>query len=40
MVTYIQKVKATEISNWLKEEFGLGQGRAMDIYATFKGETS
>ncbi len=33
------KVKATEISNWLKEEFGLGHGHAMAIYATFKGKT-
>ena len=34
------KVKATEITNWLKEEFGLGHGHAMAIYATFKGKTS
>ena len=33
------EVKATEISNWLKEEFGLGHGHAMAIYATFKGKT-
>lgn len=33
------KVKATEITNWLKEEFGLGHGHAMAIYATFKGKT-
>lgn len=32
-------VKATEITNWLKEEFGLGHGHAMAIYATFKGKT-
>jgi hypothetical protein len=31
-------VKATQITNWLKEEFDLGQGHAMAIYATFKGE--
>ncbi len=32
------KIKATEITNWLKEEFELGQGHAMAIYATFKGK--
>jgi len=31
------KIKATEITNWLKEEFELGH--AMAIYATFKGKT-
>ncbi|WP_341225472.1 DUF4287 domain-containing protein [uncultured Arcticibacterium sp.] len=31
-------VKATEITNWLKEEFGVGHGHAMAIYATFKGK--
>lgn len=31
-------VKATEITNWLKEEFALGHGHAMAIYATFKGK--
>lgn len=31
-------VKATEVTNWLKEEFGLGHGHAMAIYATFKGK--
>ena len=31
-------VKATEITNWLKEEFELGHGHAMAIYATFKGK--
>ena len=36
----IQKhIKATEITNWLKEEFDLGHGHAMAIYATFKGKT-
>ena len=30
-------VKATEITNWLKEEFELGNGHAMAIYALFKG---
>jgi hypothetical protein len=32
-------VKATEITNWLKDEFELGHGHAMAIYATFKGKT-
>lgn len=31
-------IKATEITNWLKEEFELGHGHAMAIYATFKGK--
>lgn len=31
--------KATEITNWLKDEFDLGHGHAMAIYATFKGKT-
>ncbi len=31
-------VKATEITNWLKEEFELGHGHAMAIYALFKGK--
>lgn len=35
----VATVKATEITNWLKEEFGLGHGHAMAIYATFKGKT-
>jgi Domain of unknown function (DUF4287) len=30
--------KATEITNWLKEEFELGHGHAMAIYAAFKGK--
>ena len=34
-----QKIKATEITNWLKDEFDLGHGHAMAIYATFKGKT-
>jgi hypothetical protein len=33
------KIKATEITDWLKEEFELGHGHAMAIYATFKGKT-
>jgi hypothetical protein len=35
----IPKVKATEITHWLKEEFELGHGHAIVIYATFKGKT-
>ena len=30
-------VKAGEIVKWLKEDFDLGHGHAMAIYATFKG---
>jgi hypothetical protein len=30
--------KAGEIVSWLKEEFGLGHGHSMAIYATFKGK--
>lgn len=30
-------VKAMQIVNWLKEEYGLGHGHAMAIYATFTG---
>ena len=33
------KVKATQVTDWLKREFGLGHGHAMAIYATFKGKT-
>ena len=35
----VKTVKATEITNWLKEEFELGHGHAMEIYATFKGKS-
>lgn len=31
--------KATAITNWLKEEFDLGHGHAMAIFASFKGKT-
>jgi hypothetical protein len=31
-------VKATEIFNWLKEDFELGRGHAMAIYHTLKGD--
>ena len=30
-------VKAGEIVNWLKEDFELGHGHAMAIFAVFKG---
>lgn len=30
-------IKAGDIVNWLKEDFGLGHGHAMAIYALFKG---
>jgi hypothetical protein len=30
-------VKAGDIVNWLKDEFDLGHGHAMAIYALFKG---
>jgi Domain of unknown function (DUF4287) len=33
-------VKAGEIIKWLKEDFDLGHGHAMAIYATFKGRYS
>jgi hypothetical protein len=33
------KIKAIEITDWLKDEFELGHGHAMAIYATFKGKT-
>jgi Domain of unknown function (DUF4287) len=34
-----KSVKATDITNWLKEEFQLGQGHAMAIFATLKGKS-
>ncbi|MCW3464800.1 DUF4287 domain-containing protein [Chitinophaga nivalis] len=30
-------VKATQVTNWLKEEFELGHGHAMAVYALLKG---
>jgi hypothetical protein len=30
-------IKAGDIVNWLKNDFGLGHGHAMAIYALFKG---
>ena len=35
----VKTVKATEITNWLKDEFELGHGHAMAIFAMFKGKT-
>jgi hypothetical protein len=35
----VSSVKAGEIVAWLKEDFELGHGHAMAIYATFKGKT-
>ncbi|MCB0752887.1 MAG: DUF4287 domain-containing protein [Ignavibacteriae bacterium] len=32
------EIKATQITNWLKEEYGLGHGHAMAIYALLKGK--
>jgi Domain of unknown function (DUF4287) len=34
-----KNIKATEITNWLKEEFELGHGHAMAIFATLKGKS-
>ncbi len=34
------EVKAGQIVQWLKEDFDLGHGHAMAIYAYFKGKTS
>jgi hypothetical protein len=30
-------VKATQITDWLKADYGLGHGHAMALYALFKG---
>ncbi len=35
----IAAVKATNVTNWLKEEFELGHGHGMAIWALFKGKT-
>jgi Domain of unknown function (DUF4287) len=34
-----KNIKATDITNWLKEEFQLGHGHAMAIFATLKGKS-
>lgn len=31
-------VKATQVTDWLQEEFGLGHGHAMALYAWLKGK--
>ena len=31
-------IKATDITNWLKQDFELGHGHAMAIYALLKGD--
>lgn len=36
----LANVKAGQIVTWLKEEFDLGHGHAMAIYAYFKGKRS
>tara|TARA_R110002020_G_scaffold321242_5_gene537148 strand:+ start:2615 stop:2833 length:219 start_codon:yes stop_codon:yes gene_type:complete len=33
-----QGIKASEITDWLKDDFGLGHGHAMAIYALLKGK--
>jgi Domain of unknown function (DUF4287) len=33
-------VKATQITDWLKADFGLGHGHAMAIVALLKGKTA
>ena len=33
-------VKATQVTDWLKADFGLGHGHAMAIYAYLKGKTA
>ena len=32
------EIKAGQIVSWLKEEFGLGHGHCMAIFAAFKGK--
>ena len=36
----VEGVKAGQIVAWLKEDFDLGHGHAMAVYAVFKGKTS
>ena len=35
----VPSVKATDVTNWLKDEFQLGHGHGMAIWALFKGKT-
>jgi Domain of unknown function (DUF4287) len=34
-----KNIKATDITNWLEEEFELGHGHAMAIFDTLKGKS-
>jgi hypothetical protein len=34
----VKTVKATDVTNWLKEEFDLGHGHCMAVWAYFKGK--
>lgn len=36
----VTEIKAGQIVSWLKEEYDLGHGHAMAIYAYFKGKRS
>ena len=36
----VDGVKASQITDWLKADFGLGHGHAMAIFALLKGKTS
>jgi hypothetical protein len=36
----MEGVKATQITDWLKQEFKLGHGHSMAIYALLKGKKS
>ncbi|HTI08099.1 MAG TPA: DUF4287 domain-containing protein [Puia sp.] len=36
----VEGVKAGQIVAWLKEDFDLGHGHAMAVYAVFKGKVS
>lgn len=35
----VASVKATDVTNWLNDEFQLGHGHCMAIWALFKGKT-
>ena len=34
----VENLKASQVLDWLKGDFGLGHGHAMAIYTLFKGE--
>ena len=38
--TIKEGIKATQITDWLKEEYNLGHGHAMAMYAWLKGKRS